>query len=57
MIATNNDRQIIHHLWLLNKYTNEHFRGREHKDIIFEDLNEDICIELDLLVAHIKENY
>ena len=57
MIATNNDRQIIHHLWWLNKYTNEHFRGREHKDIIFEDLNEDICIELDLLVAHIKENY
>ena len=53
----NNDGQIIHHLWWLNKFLNRHFDDREYKDIINEQLDTDICKEIDDLVAHIKENY
>ncbi len=53
----NKDGQIVHHLWWLRDYLNKEFDGKEYKDIINNELNTDICRELDELVAHIKENY
>lgn len=53
----NEDTQIIHHLWWLRKFLNEHFGEKEYKDIYRKTLDSDICKELDELVAHIKANY
>jgi len=53
----NDDTQIIHHLWWLNKFLTRHFDNREYKDIINLELDADICKELDALVQHIKTNY
>ena len=53
----NNDGQIVHHLWWLNKFLTRHFDGKEYKDIIRKELDTDTCRELDELVAHIKTNY
>lgn len=53
----NNDTQIIHHLWWLRKFLNEHFEDKEYKDVYRKALNTDICKELDALVAHIKLEY
>ncbi len=52
-----NDGQITHHLWWLRKFLDDHFKDKEYKDIIEEDLSEDIKKEVDMLVAHIKQNY
>ena len=53
----NNDRQIIHHLWWLNKFLNRDFKDKEYKKLIYEELSVDVCNEIDDLVKHIKENY
>lgn len=53
----NNDKQIIHNLWWLNKFLKRDFKGKEYKEIIHEDLSTDVCKELDSLVEHIKKNY
>lgn len=53
----NDDKQIIHHLWWLNKFLNRAFEGKEYAELINQPLNEDITSEADKLVAYIKENY
>lgn len=53
----NKDKQIIHHLYWINKFLNKHFGNKEYKDLIYQELNSDITKEVDELVAHIKANY
>lgn len=53
----NNDTQLIHHLWWLRKFLNQHFDGKDFKDVYRKELDTDTCNELNDLVAHIKLNY
>lgn len=53
----NNDTQIIHHLWWLRKFLNEHFADKEYKETFRKELDSDTIKEVDALVAYIKENY
>ena len=53
----NKDTQIIHYLWWLRKFLNDHFGDMEYKDVIRKELGVDVCNEVDELVKYIKENY
>jgi len=52
-----NNTQIIHHLWWLRRFLDDHFGKKEYKDTIHEPLSEDIIKELNELLAYIKVNY
>jgi hypothetical protein len=51
------DKQIIHHLFWLKRFLDRDFDKKEYKELIYQDLSEDITKEVDMLVKHIKENY
>jgi len=52
-----NDKTIITHLWWLRKHLNEQYKNKEFKEVVHEELSEDIAKELDGLVSYIKLNY
>lgn len=51
------DKQIIHHLWWLRRFLDNHFADREYKEMIYKELDIDTVKEVDDLVAYIKLNY
>lgn len=53
----NSDKTIIHHLWWLRKFLNNHFGDKEYKDVIYQELDSDTMREIDELVQHIKTTY
>lgn len=51
----NNDTQIKHHVWWIIKTVGK--LPETYAEFIKEPLSEDICRDIDELVAHVKENY
>lgn len=53
----NNDKQVIHNLWWLRYFLNKKWEGKEYKEVIYEDITDEITEEIDTLVRHINETY
>lgn len=53
----NNDKTIINKLWWLRKMLQDHFGDKEYKEVYDKTLPEEVCKEIDELVAYIKLNY
>lgn len=51
------DKTLINKLWWLNKILSDHFGKKEYKEVYDKKLPEDVCKEVDELVAYIKSTY
>lgn len=51
------DKTLINKLWWLQKALTAHFGDKDYKEVYNKKLSEDVCKEVDELVAYIKENY
>lgn len=49
-----NDTQVIHHLWWLRRFLQNHFGDKEYKDVIRQELDSDTIRELHDIVLHIN---
>ncbi len=51
----NNDNQIKHHIWWIYRTMGK--LPDTYAEFQQQDLSQEVCEEIDALVAHIKENY